>query len=55
MKMHHATVDGVSGANLLSHLCSLEPDEPPWACRAAGDAATSPASASCSVAAWSPP
>jgi diacylglycerol O-acyltransferase len=29
MKMHHATVDGVSGSNLLSHLCSLEPDEPP--------------------------
>ncbi|GAA4805013.1 wax ester/triacylglycerol synthase family O-acyltransferase [Nocardioides caeni] len=28
-KMHHATVDGVSGANLLSHLCSLEPDAPP--------------------------
>jgi diacylglycerol O-acyltransferase / wax synthase len=29
-KMHHATVDGVSGANLISHLCSLEPDaEPP--------------------------
>jgi diacylglycerol O-acyltransferase / wax synthase len=28
-KMHHATVDGVSGANLLGHLCSLEPDAPP--------------------------
>ena len=30
-KMHHATVDGVSGSNLISHLCSLEPDEPPLA------------------------
>ena len=30
-KMHHATVDGVSGANLISHLCSLEPDAPPIA------------------------
>jgi diacylglycerol O-acyltransferase len=29
MKMHHATVDGVSGANMLGHLCSLEPDAPP--------------------------
>lgn len=28
-KMHHASVDGVSGANLVSHLCSLEPDAPP--------------------------
>lgn len=28
-KMHHATVDGVSGANLISHLCSLEPDSEP--------------------------
>ena len=28
-KMHHATVDGVSGANLISHLCSLEPDAHP--------------------------
>lgn len=28
MKMHHASVDGASGANMLSHLCSLEPDAP---------------------------
>jgi len=28
-KMHHASVDGVSGANMISHLCSLEPDAPP--------------------------
>jgi diacylglycerol O-acyltransferase len=28
-KMHHATVDGVSGANLISSLCSLEPTAPP--------------------------
>ena len=28
-KMHHATVDGASGANLISHLCSLEADAPP--------------------------
>lgn len=27
-KMHHATVDGASGSNLISHLCSLEPDSP---------------------------
>ncbi len=27
-KMHHATVDGVSGANMISHLCSLEPGAP---------------------------
>jgi diacylglycerol O-acyltransferase len=27
-KVHHAAVDGVTGANLLSQLCSLEPDEP---------------------------
>ena len=30
-KMHHATVDGVSGANLVSHLCALEPDAEPFA------------------------
>jgi diacylglycerol O-acyltransferase len=29
-KMHHATVDGVSGASLVSELCSLEPDAPPF-------------------------
>lgn len=28
-KMHHATVDGVSGSNLISHLCSLEADAEP--------------------------
>lgn len=38
-KMHHATVDGVSGANLISHLCSLEPDAPPLA---AGEAPSHP-------------
>jgi diacylglycerol O-acyltransferase len=27
--MHHATVDGVSGANLISHLCSPDPTTPP--------------------------
>ncbi|MCD4535111.1 wax ester/triacylglycerol synthase family O-acyltransferase [Nocardioides sp. cx-169] len=30
-KMHHATVDGVSGSNLISHLCALEPDAAPLA------------------------
>jgi diacylglycerol O-acyltransferase / wax synthase len=29
VKMHHATVDGVSGANLVSHLCSVEPGAEP--------------------------
>ncbi len=27
--MHHCTVDGVSGANAISYMCSLEPDAPP--------------------------
>ena len=30
-KIHHATVDGVSGASLISHLCSLEPEAEPMA------------------------
>lgn len=28
-KMHHAGVDGITGANLMSVLCSTEPDAPP--------------------------
>ncbi|SNS89652.1 WS/DGAT/MGAT family O-acyltransferase [Rhodococcoides kyotonense] len=28
LKMHHSTVDGVSGANIISQLCSLERDAP---------------------------
>jgi diacylglycerol O-acyltransferase len=27
-KIHHAAVDGVTGANLMSQLCSVEPDPP---------------------------
>ena len=27
-KMHHCTVDGVSGANMMSQLCTLTPDDP---------------------------
>ncbi|NLE78672.1 MAG: wax ester/triacylglycerol synthase family O-acyltransferase [Rhodococcus sp.] len=27
-KMHHAGVDGVTGANMMSELCGLEPDSP---------------------------
>ena len=27
-KVHHAAVDGVTGANLLSQLCTVEPDVP---------------------------
>lgn len=37
LKVHHALVDGVAGANLLHHLCSLRPDAPaPKAVRGAG-------------------
>jgi len=28
-KVHHAAVDGVTGANLMSQLCSIEPEAPP--------------------------
>ena len=28
-KVHHAAVDGVTGANLMSQLCSVEPEAPP--------------------------
>lgn len=28
-KMHHAAIDGVSGADLMAHLFDLEPDAPP--------------------------
>jgi diacylglycerol O-acyltransferase / wax synthase len=28
VKVHHAAVDGVTGANLLSQLCTVEPDAP---------------------------
>jgi diacylglycerol O-acyltransferase len=38
-KMHHATVDGVSGASLISELCSLEPGAPPIAAGAPKSAA----------------
>jgi len=34
-KMHHASVDGVSGSNMISYLCSLEPDSPPMDVEAA--------------------
>lgn len=28
LKMHHASIDGISGANVLTSMCSLEPDGP---------------------------
>ncbi len=38
-KVHHAAVDGVTGANLMSQLCSTEPDPPaPDPVEGAGDA-----------------
>lgn len=38
-KVHHAGVDGVTGANLMSQLCTTEPDAPPPdAVDGAGDA-----------------
>ena len=49
--MHHATVDGVSGANLISHLCSLEPDAPPLGAEPRrGTAARARPAPSCSAA-----
>ncbi len=39
LKVHHAVVDGVAGANLLAHLCSQEPEAPdPRPVRGAGGA-----------------
>ena len=39
LKVHHAVVDGVAGANLLAQLCSLQPDElPPQPVAGAGGA-----------------
>ena len=53
-KMHHATVDGVSGANLISHLCSLEADAPPiGGSRSGAGAGHEPGRPSCSPAACS--
>jgi WS/DGAT/MGAT family acyltransferase len=38
-KVHHAAVDGVTGANLMSQLCSTEPDPaPPDPVQGSGDA-----------------
>ncbi|HNA98943.1 MAG TPA: wax ester/triacylglycerol synthase family O-acyltransferase [Marmoricola sp.] len=31
LKMHHSSIDGISGANVLTSMCSLEPDSPPLA------------------------
>ncbi|GLE54058.1 putative diacyglycerol O-acyltransferase [Mycobacterium montefiorense] len=39
LKIHHALVDGVAGANLLAHLCSMQADAPaPRAVEGAGGA-----------------
>ncbi len=37
-KVHHAGVDGVTGANLMSQLCSTEPDAAPHRIRWTGSA-----------------
>lgn len=42
VKMHHASVDGVSGANLLAFLAGTEPDAPPPDPRPAEGAAGGP-------------
>ncbi|WP_161927221.1 WS/DGAT/MGAT family O-acyltransferase [Gordonia crocea] len=36
-KMHHAAVDGASGASIVSHLCALEPDAAPVAATMGAD------------------
>lgn len=41
-KMHHATVDGVSGSNLISHLCSLEAGAEPLGLGGKGEHGRSP-------------
>jgi len=45
MKMHHASVDGVNGANMISHLCSLEPDAPLLDLAPRGELAPAPSDA----------
>lgn len=44
-KMHHATVDGVSGASLISELCSLEPGSAPMGAATTASAPGTPSDA----------
>ncbi len=44
-KMHHCTVDGVSGANAISFMCSLEADAPPLETPPDGDPPRAPGDA----------